>query len=401
MNRDVQMEIEGSLLERLLDRAMARGAVFAEARRLGPRKIRVSADEASARLLLSMCEKYGLNCRVLSRGGRAALRDTVRKRWTILPGILLAALLCWGFLTRLWWIDISFTGAMAGLGNEKQIRACLEAEGLRAGMAAGKIDTDLLQKRLMAGSGDYSFIGVTRQGVRLLVEAAPEVPSPELYARSYARDLVAARDGVVVSVNAKSGAAAVKAGDTVRRGQTLIRGEEAVGKDSETGEEITTPVSALGEVTARCWFEGGAVGSLSESVTRRTGNTHDSCRLKLMDFSLPITECEGFSSEEIETELLPVVGLFLPLEIERSIHHETITESVDIGAEALAAKLGPLARAEALAKISAAGIPDGEFTFWEERTQQDGFLRVRAVYEINTDIAVTREALQAQIEEVY
>ena len=71
-----------------------------------------------------------------------------------------------------------------------------------------------------------------------------------------ARDLVAACDGVIVSVNAQSGEAAVEAGDTVRKGDVLIRGEE------RAGAEETRGISARGEVVARTWVEAEADVSL-------------------------------------------------------------------------------------------------------------------------------------------
>lgn len=398
INRDVQLEIEGYLLERLLQRALARGAEFARIRRVGARKMCVSADETSAAILIEMCRRYGLNCREISRGGRFALREWIKKRWTLLPGMLLGLTLCAVFLSRLWWVDIVFTGPGAGMGSAAEMRRCIRSAGIHPGMPASALDTGVLQKKLMASAGDFSYIGVRRQGVRLLVEAAPELPAPELYQRGYARDLVAARDGVVLSVNAKSGTACVKPGDTVRAGQTLIRGEEAVAKDGETGEEITTGVSALGEVNARCWYEGSAEGYLLERKLRRTGNARASCRLRLMDFSLNILESEAFAREECETEILPVVGLYLPLEIVRSTHYETVLEERNVDSSELRARLASLARADALAKMSRDGVEAQKILCWEDCAQEGNTLRVRAVYEICTDIATTRDALT---EEVY
>jgi len=391
MNRDVQLEIEGSLLERLIAQAMARGATFARLRRTGARRICVLCDEGSAEVLLSLCRRYGLNCRVLRRGGKPELIRRMRVRWTLLLGVLLCCLICALFLSRLWIIDVSFTGPRADLGDAEAIRAFLEAEGVSAGMLRGGVDADILQKRIMAGAGEYSYVGVRLQGVRLHVEAAPEVPSPELYRREYARDIVAARDGVVMAVNAKSGTPCVKPGDTVRRGQTLIRGEEAMAKDAETGEEIMTPVAALGEVIARSWYEGSAVGSLETDVTRRTGRTGREAELRMLGFSLPMLEGESFAQEEVEEEILPVVGLFLPLEILRSTHYETAAERLRLDPAQLEEKLLPVAQAEARMKIAGDGISAAPSAGWTDSLLTDSILHVRAVYEITGDIATTRD----------
>ncbi len=387
MNHDVWLRVEGAYPERLLQRALGQGACFAQVRRISRRALVLGTDERSAQIVLQLCRRYGLNHRVLRHGGASALLHRLRGRWTLALGVALCALLCWGFLSRVWIIDIAFTGPSADLGDAAALRRCIAAENLRPGMAASKVDTSLLQKRLIADAGDYSFIGVRVQGIRLLVEASPEVPAPELYEIERTRDLVAARDGVVQSITVHSGEACVQPGDTVRRGQTLIRGEE------EKTKEETAPVAALGEVVARCWYEGSAEGALEEAVLRPTGRSATECRLALLTFSLPLTECEGYEAEKMDVEILPVVGLFLPLEIVRTTHREMEAQRKSVDVQNLRAQLAALARAEAMAKLSADGIEYELASAWEDDMQTGNQLRVRAVYEVYTDIAVTRDAL--------
>ena len=387
MNRDIRLRIEGSLLERLIQRALREGACFARVRRTAPRVILVDADERSAEILTRLCERFWLDCRVLRRGGGAALMDTIRRRWTIAPGLLLCALVCALFLSRIWLVDVAFTGPSAELGDARAIRQCLEDNGVRVGMATSNLDASLLQTELLAEAGDYSFVGVRRQGIRLLVEASPEVPAPDLYALGYARDLVAARDGVVESVTVHSGQACVQPGDTVRAGQVLIRGEE------DLTREETTPVGALGEVIARCWDEGSAEGELSRTALRRTGAAEMESTLSLLGFSLPLTDCAGFPSEDVELEILPVGGLFLPLEVRRSVHWETAPVREETDAARLEAALTALAQAEARSRLARDGVGWRNEAVWTDVNREGNTLRVRAVYEIYTDIAVTRDEL--------
>lgn len=152
---------------------------------------------------------------------------------------------------------------------------------------------------------------------------------------------------------------------------------------------------------ARCWYEGGAQGSLTQRVSLRSGRTRQDRRLRLLGITLPIHSCEAFSQEEIEVERIPVAGLYLPLELEKSVHYETTTQSVAVDEGALRERLGALARAEALAALSRDDISIAQMNAWEECTRQGNTLRVRAVYEVNTDIAVTRDTFISQSEEVY
>lgn len=394
MNRDIQLMVEGSLLERLLQQALRRGARFARVRRQGSRRMIVTADPASAAILMQLCKAYGLNARELSRRGFTAAKQLLRRRWTLLPGMLLCLMICSLVLGRIWLVDIRFNEA----GRRSEILRCLHENGVHIGMASGKIDTDLLGKQLIASAGDYSHIGVRIQGIRLLVEASAELPAPETYAIDQHRNLVASRSGVIHEIEVYSGEACVKPGDTVLAGDVLVRGREVVGKDGESGEEITVPVGALGKVTARCWFEGRAEASLERIAYRRSGNSRSECRLQLLHFSLPISECAAYASEECEAEILPVVGLFLPLEIRRTIHHETRAETITADPEALQQQLQPLARADALRHLQAAGIDYTPASDWTDAQINGNTLQIRAVYEIYTDIAAERDA---QTEEVY
>ena len=391
MNHDLRLRVEGAYPERLLGRCLRQGARFARVRRSGSRTLILDTDARSAEIVLALCKRYGLNHRVLRHGGFSALLQGMRSRWTLALGLILCAALCWGFLSRIWIIDVAFTGPDAALGSASALRRCIAEQGLRPGMAASAVDAELLQKCLLAEAGDYSFIGVRVQGIRLLVEASPEVPAPQLYEIGRARDLVAKQDGVVESVTVHSGEACVHPGDTVRTGQTLIRGEE------DRSKEETNPVAALGEVIARCWYEGSAQAPLERRVLTPTGRSARECRLELMGFGLSLTECASYPSENTEIQILPVVGLFLPLEVVRTTHIEVEERREAVEETALEAQLIALARAELQAKLTADGIDYELAAAWEDVSRADGMLRVRAVYEIFTDIAASRDELSEEV----
>ena len=56
MKRDVRLQIEGSLLERLLEQALKKGAEFAEVQRTGSRAIAVWTDRHGAAILTGLLQ---------------------------------------------------------------------------------------------------------------------------------------------------------------------------------------------------------------------------------------------------------------------------------------------------------------------------------------------------------
>lgn len=396
MKYDVRLRLEGALLERLIQQAILQGARFGQIRRCGARVLILTADPASAEILMRLCRKYGLDCRELSRSGLTAALQLLRRRWTILPGIALCILICALFLGRIWMVDIVFTGDSAGQTDE--IAAALAENGVKIGMRAGEIDCSLLQKQLLAAAEHSSFIGARIQGVRLLIEVSSELPAPDLYAIDQHRDLVASHSGVIEEISVYSGEACVQPGDTVQMGDTLIRGLETIGVDAETREELRREVGALGSVKARCWFEGRAEATLDAQILRRTGRSSQACNLRLLNWSLPLVEGEAYACSETETRSLHLIGLYLPIEIERSIQYETIWQRAEPKIDELRAHLTALAQADARRQIAGEGIDYETACQWTDTRRSGNILQIRAVYEIYTDIAVERDAL---IEEVY
>lgn len=389
MNGDVLLRVEGLMLERLIQRALNEGAQFRRVNRSGARVLLLDTDPVSAGIVLRLCERFSIACEVVERRGRDAMLRRLKQRSTMLAGVLTCLIVMSLALSRVWLIDVELTGSRTA--SVLPIKQALDALGIRAGMAKADIDPALLEDALSAISPDFSFVGVRLHGVRLLVEVAPAVAAPEVYELDGGRDLVAACDGVVLSVNVLAGKACVSPGDTVVRGQVLIRGDERVTR------EDTRSIAALGSVVARTWYAGSASLPTVQTEQLFTGRSSLSSELRLMSFAWPLVDGEAYPLQETETEILPVGGLFLPLEIHRTTTRETCTRQMPVDPDALYSRAAALAWAAAGAELSMARQENCEIADrWIEYTLDAGILRARAVYETHTDIAVTRDVLYQQ-----
>lgn len=387
MRSEIWIRMEGLMLEKLIRRAIDQGAYFKSLRRLDARTIIAETNASGGKILLDLCTKFSIPAEILKEQGKPAILAVLRRRITLIFGIIIFIVLCWMFFSRIWMIDIAFTGESAD-GNEAVIRSLLQEKGIHPGIS-NSLDTELLSQTLEASMEGYGFISVRRQGIRLLVEASPEASPPQVYDLNYARDLYAERDGIVVSVNVHSGQAQVKPGDTIKRGQLLIRGEEQIAK------EETRSIGALGEVIIRTWFSGTAESSLYMPKINRTGRSSASSRIRLLNRSFPLAEGENYPTQQIETEYLPIGGLFLPLEILRETRYEATKTLHTVNKESLADRLIALSMADAAIQIAKKGPNNYEIArSWINFEQPNGsMLRATAVYEIYTDAAITRDAL--------
>lgn len=390
--RDTLVRIECAMPDRLIRRAVTEGICIRRAVRIDCRTMHIVCRDADARRLMELCESYHVNARTVGTNGREPLLRHIRRRWTLLLGAALCAALMIAFLGRIWDIRIRVDGGAPTDADRHRILAQCTALEIGVGTPLRRADTDLLRKQIAAALPDLKYADAHLEGIRLCIEANTETPAPRTFDLSEARDIVAARDGIVLSVEADSGHACVQAGDTVRTGQTLILGEESVSK------EETAPVAASGRVPARCWLEGEASGRTDAEVCRRTGRASARTFLQLMNISIPLCGREEYAQAETIREIVPIGGLFLPLARVTETRYETENATETIDADALRERLAALARSSARSRIAEAGISDAEIAdYWESTEIHGADMHVRAVYEIITDIAATRDDLNREV----
>ena len=372
--------------EKLLERAIAMGASFDEVRRPDQRTLVLRCNAVSAGILRRLCERFSIPAQVICRGGVSALAEIASRRATLLLGLALCAAICVLFLGRIWLVDVAVDGEDA-LKSRTAICAYLEGLGIRPG-ASRDMDAELLARAIEAEVPGLSHVNVKLQGVRLLVDASEEEPVPGLYDIDAARDLVASRDGIVLSASARFGELCVQPGDAVYRGQLLIRGEERL-----TAED-TRPIAALGEVQVRAWFVGEAELPLRRTRENFTGRIQNSASLRIWRLDWPLYQAEGFASERVETVTLPIGRTFIPVEILRKRHQETeiVTENTDVGL--IQDHLKRLAMASATLQLAKQDIHECEILrTWVDWEPKGNVLTARAVIEVRTDAAIPRDAL--------
>lgn len=388
MKRDICLRVAASLPQRLIQEAERAGIPLAEASCPDGERLVLRLSPSGARAFQALCARWSLPVEVTRVTGCGAVLAYLRRRITLLAGVATFLSLTLLMLGRVWRVDIRFTGSAAGQGSRAAIEYALSGLGVRTGMPARGIDAGRLSEALSARLPGYSYVGAKLQGVRLLIEAAPEVSRPELYALDAPRDLYARQDGIVVSVNVRAGEPCVQPGDAVRRGQLLIRGEE------KTRNDGTRAIAALGEVVVRAWVEGSAALPGQEVRVVPTGRESASSALALFGFRLPLSEGESYAGQRVEVECLPVGGLFLPVEILREMRREVRARAEDVDGTTLGARLYALARADA--RIRFTEDNPGDYAIlreWLEYKDRGGGRSARAVLEITTDAAVAREAL--------
>ena len=120
-----RMLLQGFHLEALLSRALSSGLRLRSVRRVGPRRMRLAASDPRA--LSALAERYGVACHDLGPTGLSVLADLLRRRWTLLPAVLLSLFLLLSFSSRVWIVDVE--SAEGGMSPE-EVQALTDAGAL-------------------------------------------------------------------------------------------------------------------------------------------------------------------------------------------------------------------------------------------------------------------------------
>ncbi len=188
----------------------------------------------------------GVEWKELEQAGLPGILAGYRRRYGLWAGILLSA----GFLAYtqffpVWEIHLDTTDP----AQEALVWEYLEEAGIGLGTPWSRVDTQGVAQQLYFANRNTSFAALNRNGCSLEVifHTSPQITLPQ---ERY-QNMVAAKDGLVLRVEALSGTAAVEPGQTVRQGQVLISG---VG-DTDGGD---------------VWFSSAQGKVYAQTITKKT-----------------------------------------------------------------------------------------------------------------------------------
>ncbi|MDO5110696.1 MAG: sporulation protein YqfD [Clostridia bacterium] len=236
----VIIQIEGLGLERFVNRMLDASLPIWGIRRESDGSMTASVSIAGFYALHRMIRTEGWSIRIREKHGLLFRLSRLRGRKVLLYGWApaLMTLLC--FSRMIWIIDVAGCDVVA----EDTVRQAVYAEGIYPGVPRRGHTVEALQSAVEAADDRIAMASVTISGVVLRIEVRETEPGPAVLDESVPAHVVARCDGMILSVTALKGHAAVKAGQLVRAGDVLISGDLT----REGGEPIL--VHARGQVLA-------------------------------------------------------------------------------------------------------------------------------------------------------
>lgn len=243
----VTIRVRGPFLERYFNICAAAGLGFWGSRQVSPTELEVTLSRWDLKRAIALGEKALCQVEVVREAGLPAFFRRFRRRYGMAAGLLL--------LAGLFCVLSQFVLVVEVEGNERVSQAEIVAQLQRHGFGVGSygpgVDVRALSNSVLLDMEELSFLTVNITGIRARVIVREAEPAPELLDRDRAADIVADRDGVVVTVNLLGGRRVAEKGQAVLAGETLISGTLINERGDGSGEVVSTEqVMARGEVWA-------------------------------------------------------------------------------------------------------------------------------------------------------
>ena len=368
----VRFSVQGGRYERFLSDCLAAGIPLNGVEPCGE-GVRAWAPARAYKRLRPLARRHRTRLRVLERRGLWFRLRPLRRRWGLAVGTMVFCLLLWGMQQLVWAIDCQ------GLDPARQqtARALLAEAGLWPGAL---VTRELLERgeQALLDWDELAWASLSFSQGRLRVEAAPALDTLSVEGNDPV-DLVAAADGVILSVNAQEGFVCKTAGQTVARGEVLIAARQA------DRNEVLRTAHPHGQVIARVTRTFTCEQPLMYQVEAPTGNLKSAYTLQTFWGSLSLGGQELPSGGEIRTyhRQLSLLGFPLPATLRETVWVERGMVEQALSRET-ARQFARLACLRALYEA----FPDAELrTSTEEENWEGNVLRYSLTLCFDADIA--------------
>lgn len=196
---------------------------------------------------------------ILEKRGLPFLARDIKRRRSFALGVFLCLFFILFMSRFVWAIELSGNQMI----TDDELYDFLEEKGAFYGSKKSEVESGRLEEALREGFHQITWASVGLKGTKVTVQIREnDLPTKEEQYRENASftdgaDLVAARDGTVVSILTRSGVPMVRAGDPVKKGDILISGLVPVKNDDQTVREYEKVISdgdVLIETTKRVYL---------------------------------------------------------------------------------------------------------------------------------------------------
>lgn len=202
----------------------------------------------------------------------------------------------------------------------ENIEQDIEQAGLKIGEWKSKIDTKEIINRIRLQRKDIAWMGIELKGTNAIVKLVKATEKPEIINDEEYCSIISDKVGIITKINAQTGTANVKVGDTINIGDTLINGWM---EGKYTGIRY---VHAKGEIQAKVWYTKYKNIPYNATEREETGNVENQYAIKFNNFKINfhkgVSKFKIYDTIEKENKMKLFSDFYLPISILQTTYKE-------------------------------------------------------------------------------
>jgi similar to stage IV sporulation protein len=196
--------------------------------------------------------------------------------------------------------------------------------GLKTGELKTKINTKEVINKIRLERSDIAGMGIELKGTNAIVKIVKADEKPEIIDENEYCSIISDKIGVITKINAQTGTANVKVGDTVNIGDILINGWM---EGKYTGIRY---VHAKGEIEAKVWHTKYKRVLYNTTEKIDTGEIENKYAIKINNFKINlnkgVSKFEIYDTIETENKIKLFSDFYLPISIIKTTNKEVKKE---------------------------------------------------------------------------
>ena len=312
----LRITVEGYYIERFINICKSKNITIWNLKRNKDICLYLNVRISEFKNLRDVAKKTKCKIKIKNKKGMPFLLHKYKKRKIFGILLVLIAFFIWLSSNFVWNVDI-----IEENGNELvNIRQDLESTGLKTGNLKSKIDTKQIINKIRLERKDIAWIGIELKGTNAIVKIVKSDEKPEIIDENEYCSIISNKAGVITKINAQSGTANFKVGDTVKEGDTLINGWM---EGKFTGIRY---VHAKGEIEAKVWYTKNKKVLFNTTEKEKTGNIENKYEIKFNNFKInlykKLSKFEIYDTIEAENKIRLFSDFYLPISIVKKTNKE-------------------------------------------------------------------------------
>ena len=310
------IEIEGYYIERFINICKNKKIAIWNLKRKDEIKLSFRARIQDFREIIKIAKKTKCKLKIKSKKGIPFIFQKYKKRKVFIFLLIIFISLIILSSNFVWNVEIQVEDNQV----IENIEEDLKNSGLEVGKLKSKINTKDIINKVRLSRDDVAWMGIELKGTNAIVKLVKADEKPEVIDESEYCSIISDKSGIITKINAQSGSANVKVGDTVNVGDVLINGWM---EGKHTGIRY---VHAKGEIEAKVWYTKNKRIEYNTTERRETGNVENKYSIKFNNFEInlskKLSKFKIYDTIETENKIKIFSNFYLPISIVKTTNKE-------------------------------------------------------------------------------